>query len=305
MLKVVETPKVRRRLIKTADGAELGGTLFMPAVEPRAALVLNGATGVPQTYYSAFAHWAAAEHRIAVLTYDYRGTGRSLSGPMRLSRATMSDWGLRDNAAARKHLRQAVPDAPLWIMGHSLGTMLLPMQEDIGGIDRVIGVASGFVHHMDHPWPYRALALYFWFGLPPLLTRLFGYLPGRRFGLGADMPATAYREWRQWCTTEDVYEGSLRDSLPAPDWSRSGAPVRLISLTDDDVCPEPCTRRLAEFYSGHAVIETLDPRDYGLGKVGHIAAFAKRNEALWTSILTGEPARLQRPEVQMQQGFAH
>lgn len=288
MLKVVEPVKVRRRLIKTPDGAELGGTLFTPAMAPRAALVLNAATGVPQTYYAAFATWAAAEQGIAVLTYDYRGTGRSILGALRDSRATMSDWGLRDNAAARVHLRRAFPDAPLWVMGHSLGTMMVPMQEYISGIDRVIGVASGLVHVADHPWRYRGFALYFWYGLPPMLTRLFGYLPGRMLGLGADMPAAAYREWREFCTTKDVFAGPVRDRLPTPDWTRSGAPVRLISLTDDDVCPEVSTRRLAALYGDAARIDRLDPAQYGLGRVGHIAAFARRNQVLWPRLLLGD-----------------
>lgn len=285
MLHAVETPKVRRRLIKTADGAELGGVLYMPVFAPRAALILNGATGVPQSYYRAFALWAAARHGLAVLTYDYRGTGRSLTGSLRASTATMSDWGLRDNAAARAHLRRATPGIPLWVMGHSLGAIMLPMQQDVSGIDRVIGVASGLVHHGDHPWPYRALALYFWYGVPPVATTLLGYLPGRYLGLGSDMPGPAYREWRQWCTTPGVYAEAVRDLLPVSDWSRSGAPVRLISMTDDDVCPEVCTCRLADTYAGAATIERLDPDHFGLGKVGHIGVFARRNQALWDAIL--------------------
>ncbi len=288
MLKVVEAPRVRRRLIKTADGAELGGTLFEPAFPPRAALVLNGATAVPQGYYHAFALWAAAEHGMTVLTYDYRGMGRSLSGAIRNSRATMSDWGLRDMSAARRHLRRAVPGVPLWVMGHSLGAMMLPMQDDLGEIDRVIGVASGLVHHRDHPWPYRAMALYFWFGLPPLAASLLGYLPGRWLGFGADMPGPAYAEWRRWCTTPGVFAGAVRATLPDPDWSRSGAPVRLISFADDDVCPEPCTRRLARLYGGAAQVEVIAPETRGLRQVGHIGAFARRNQAIWPALLFGD-----------------
>lgn len=285
MLKAVETPIVRRRLIKTQDGAELGGTLFLPPFRPRAALVLNGATGVPQTLYQAFAHWVAAERGIAVLTYDYRGMGRSAETGLRTCYATMSDWGLRDNAAARTHLRRAVPDVPLWVMGHSLGAMMLPMQDDISGIDRVIGLGSGLVHYMDHPWPYRGFAMLFWFGFPPLAARIFGYMPGRALGFGADMPTTAYNEWREWCTTPDVFGGPIKQKLPNPEWSRSGAPVRLISISDDDLVPQICTQRLAALYDGKAVIERIDPADFGLGKVGHIAAFSRRNSALWDTIL--------------------
>jgi predicted alpha/beta hydrolase len=288
MLKVVETPVVRRRLIKTEDGAELGGTLYMPPYQPRAAMVINGATGVPQRFYNAFAQWAAAERGIAVLTYDYRGMWRSTAGNLRQCYASMQDWGLRDNLAARLHLRQSVPDVPLWVMGHSLGTMLLPMQSDVSGIDRVTGVASGFVHHSDHPWPFRARALYFWFGLPPLATKLLGYMPGSMLGLGADLPAKAFFQWRRWCITRGGIENDLAQHGLQANWTRSGAPVRLISFTDDTLCPESSTHRLARTYAGCATVVSIDPARYGLRNVGHTAAFSRRNSALWDTLLGAE-----------------
>ncbi|MFD2853966.1 hypothetical protein ACFSZS_03030 [Seohaeicola zhoushanensis] len=42
-----------------APGATLQGTLYLPASPPRAAVVLNGATAVPQGFYRAFATWLA------------------------------------------------------------------------------------------------------------------------------------------------------------------------------------------------------------------------------------------------------
>ena len=59
----------RLRLFKTPDGAELVGRLYAPE-RPWAAAVLNGATGVPQGFYTHFARWLAAERGVACLTYD-------------------------------------------------------------------------------------------------------------------------------------------------------------------------------------------------------------------------------------------
>ncbi|MEX0370759.1 MAG: hypothetical protein AB3N09_09025, partial [Tateyamaria sp.] len=87
---------------KTEDGADLVGRLYRPTQRAFAAVVLNSATGVPQTFYTHFARWLASERGMAVLTYDYRGLGRSNAGPLRKVTADMSDWGIRDQVAARR-----------------------------------------------------------------------------------------------------------------------------------------------------------------------------------------------------------
>ncbi|WP_147110436.1 alpha/beta fold hydrolase [Tateyamaria sp. syn59] len=272
----------RALAFKTEDGAELVGRLYRPDQRPFAAVVLNSATGVPQTFYTHFARWLAAERGMAVLTYDYRGTGRSASGPMRQVKADMTDWGIRDQVAARRAIRREVPGTQLWIIGHSLGAMLLPNQPELDDVVRVIGVASGIVHHNDHPWPYRAVALNFWFTLGPLATLLCGYLPGRVLRMGEDLPAGVFWQWRKWCTSRDFYDADLGPRLPAPDWN-SPATVRLHAFTDDDLIPPAQTARLARVYGVEPVV--IDPKAHGLSAVGHVGAFSRRNRALWPVLL--------------------
>ncbi|WP_415921954.1 hypothetical protein [Tateyamaria sp. SN6-1] len=277
------TSEVQERslVFKTADGAELVGRLFLPSHPPFAAVVLNGATGVPQHFYAHFARWLAAERGMACLTYDYRHVGRSWSGPLRQSRADMVDWGTSDQLAARRALADAVPDTPLWIIGHSLGAMMLPNQRVFDGVTRVIGVASGFVHHSDHPWPYRAVALMFWFGLGPPATALAGYLPGKSLRFGEDLPAGVYWQWRRWCTTRSFYAADLGDRLPIPAWPHD-IPVRLVAFSDDDLIPPHCVQRLADDgFAGRAQVDLITPT----GPVGHLTAFSRRNAALWPRLL--------------------
>ena len=269
---------------KTEDGAELVGRLYRPDVPPVAAVVVNSATGVLQTFYTHFARWLAAERGIACMTYDYRDTGRSWSGPLRASSADMSDWGIRDQVAARRAILRAVPDTPFWVIGHSLGAMLLPNQPETDEIDRVIGVASGMVHHTDHPWPYRALAMNFWFTIGPLATAICGYLPGKRLGFGEDLPGGVFWQWRKWCTSRAFNARDIGPRLPAPNWS-SDAKVRLHAFADDDLIPIHCVERLAENYAGKADVVSVDPKDHGLESVGHLSAFSRRNRALWPLLL--------------------
>lgn len=281
-----QTDVTGERIRIAAKGAELAGVFYLPAGSPRAALVINGATGVPQNYYRHFAHWLAAEQNIACITFDYRDFGASATGAMRDSSATMAEWALMDQPAARAALRDRCPGVPMWAIGHSLGGMMMPLQDGIEDIDRMICVAAGLVQHTQHPWPYQALARMFWFGHAPLLTRALGYLPGRLAGFGEDLPAQVYWEWRRWCTSPDSYLPEIGTSLPRPDWARSGAPVDLIALSDDPVIPPACVARLEPIYDGGAVRKrVLDPSEFGLDKVGHLGIFARRNRALWQELI--------------------
>jgi len=274
------------RLRFATKGGELAGMLHRPAGPARAALVLNGATGVPMGYYNRFARWLAQTQDIACLTYDYRDFGQSKSGRLRDSTVTMADWALHDQPAARDEMRRQMPDTPLWVMGHSLGGMMMPLQEGIEDVKRMICVASGLVHHGDHPWPYQALARMFWFGHVPLAVRALGYLPGRLTGFGADLPPQVYWQWRRWCTRRDSYLPETGKTLPEPDWSRCGAFVDLTALDDDPVIPAKCVTRLGSVYGAQYLrSRVLVPSDHGLDKVGHLGAFAQANSALWPHLI--------------------
>lgn len=95
-----------------SEGADLIGTYYAPGGRALANLVLHGATGVPQRYYSAFANWAASRG-VGVLTYDYRDFGASQTRPVKQSRATFADWAIHDQAAAEKAIMRIAPQGPI------------------------------------------------------------------------------------------------------------------------------------------------------------------------------------------------
>lgn len=273
-----------------ADGEPLAGHFFPAMGQPRAHLVLHGATGVPQRYYSAFAKWAAS-NRIGVLTYDYRDFGASLRQPMKLSKATMATWGLVDQAAAEAALLKIAPEGPLWVLGHSLGGLTFSFRSHDPRVERVITVGSGFGHYSDHPWSYRPMVLAFWFGLGPVATRIAGYLPGRRLLLGADLPAGVYWQWRRWCTSRDFYLEDIGRSLPLPDYSAPAFDTHILTMEDDVVVPPHCVWRYADCFPAGTVRRTmLRPSDFGMKSLGHISVLSERSSAAWPSILRLEVA---------------
>ncbi|NOR63666.1 MAG: alpha/beta fold hydrolase [Rhodobacteraceae bacterium] len=266
-----------------ARGTTLKGTLYQPPAAPKAAIVLHGATGVPACYYRHFAEWLTTQG-YACLTYDYRDFGASATGHPKHSTATMVDWGVHDQSAAQAALTAHLPDAPLWVIGHSLGGFMLPFQPNAAQISRVITVASGAAYIGDHPWPYRAMALLFWYGPGPLGTKLLGYLPGKALGLGPNLPAQVYWQWRRWCTSKSFYEAET--ALPPLAQPFTG-PLKIIAMVDDVMMPPQSVWKLARYYpKAQQSRALLHPKVYGLKHIGHIEIFNPRSANIWPDIIS-------------------
>lgn len=281
---VIAEPKMESVRFR-ADMASLCGTLHRPGTDPRAAIVLHGATGVPQSYYQPFARWLA-EQGYACLTYDYRDFGASAKGPLRQSKAKMADWGLGDQPAAQAELERLVPDTPVWVIGHSLGGLMVPFHSGADRISRLIGVASGPVHLTDHPFRARPKVRAFWHGPGPLATLAFGYLPGAKLGLGADIPSGVYWQWRRWCNSHGFFLRDIGGTLPMPDWPAMRGRAKFVAVADDEMVPPAAVWRLMQYYPEALKTQlTLRPAEFGLKKIGHIAAFSARNRAVWPEIL--------------------
>ena len=274
--------------VNIVSGAfSLKGTLRTPAGLPRMAVVIHGATGVPAWYYGAFAAWLAAEHDAAVLTYDYRDFAASSVAHPRLSKATMSDWGLSDQGAALAELSRRFPDVPLRVIGHSLGALWLAFHEDIGRVDRVVAVASGPAYWLNHPLSYMPAVVWFWWLGGPPVVGLTGYMPGR-LGLGPDLPAGVYWQWRRWCLARAFHRGDWGKSLPMPKLEAARFQLTCVALADDVLIPPKFAAQLASFYPfAQATSDTIEPAVFGLNSIGHTGVFAKRCRAVWPRLVAG------------------
>ncbi|NSX53406.1 alpha/beta hydrolase family protein [Parasulfitobacter algicola] len=264
----------------------LAGHLSRPLGVVTAVCILQGATGIPHGYYKAFANWLAEKKGIACLTFDYRDFGASLTGPMAQSKVLMSDWGLVDQQVARDWLADAFPDVPLWVIGHSLGGLMLPFQQRLDQIDRVICVASGPVNIKDHPWHYKPKAYVFWHAHGPVLAQMFGYLPGRFSGINEDLPKNVYFQWRRWCTSRDFNASDIGKRLPQPDVMGIKAPTKFVAIQDDPMVPPQAVWRHMQSFKDAPITQLLiKPKGYGLGKIGHLSVFAKRNSVIWDDLI--------------------
>ncbi|MCB9680462.1 MAG: alpha/beta fold hydrolase [Alphaproteobacteria bacterium] len=272
---------VERRVLslRAADGAVLTGVLFRPAEAPRAGVLLLGATAVPQDYYKGFAGWLA-ERGYAVLTFDYRGIGRSRRGSLRGSTATMSDWGMRDIPAALSTLADEVPDAPLLGVAHSFGGQALGLSTVLDGLDGVVMV--GAQHGWIGLWPtmarWRLTAILG--GMFPLLCATVGYVPGR-LGLGEDLPPGVALEWARWCRSRGYLLDHVRDA--AAHYAAFEGDLLVVATTDDDFAPLAAVDRLASHFRRARVLRlTLEPGDLGVRRIGHFGFFRRAfQDTIW------------------------
>lgn len=279
--------------LRAEDGYPLGAQLFEPAGAPRGAVVVHGATAVPQRWYEGYAAWLAAQG-FRVLTYDYRGVGRSRPASLRRLRATMTDWARKDALAALRWLKARSPSLPVFSVGHSFGGQLLGLEDELGEVDGAILVGSQLGFWKRWPaedWPRLLL---FFYGIIPGATALAGYLPGQ-LGLRTDLPAGVAREWGRWCRHPDYLLGFHPEA--AGRLARFDRPTLFFSFTDDEFGParavDALLRRLPRAPLRH---RRVDPAEVGRA-VGHFGFFRPDFEGtLWAESLAFLEDRVeQRP----------
>jgi predicted alpha/beta hydrolase len=254
-----------------ADGHPLAGTRHEPASPPIAAVLINGATGVPRRYYAAYARFLA-QQGFAAMTYDYRGIGNSRFHAARPEQLTMRNWGELDAAAALDHLHARYPRLPLLAVGHSVGGQLLGLMPNNHKLAGAIGVAaqSGYWRLWPRALQPRMAAL--WYLLIPALVALRGEVP--RGVMGEALPAGVAREWARWCRHPDFIVdergGALRDHFES--WR---VPLRLYAIGDDArYAPQTAVERLASYFTRtKPELRVLQPRDLGVKSIGHFGFF--------------------------------
>lgn len=179
--------------IEAADGAHCELICVQPAEHPKHVLYWLPAMGVAAKHYVPLAQAFAAQG-VAVALHEWRGMG---SSNRRANRR--SDWGYRqlleaDLDAGMREVKTRWPQAKPWLGGHSLGGQLACLyaalhDQDVAGIALV---ASGSPYWRKFSLSPLILAAY---SLVVPLSKLLGYLPGRRIGFGGNEARGVIADW--------------------------------------------------------------------------------------------------------------
>lgn len=252
------------------DGHLLQGTLFNPKPGPPAPAVLIGpAMGVRRGFYARFALFLR-QQGFLVLTFDYRGIGGSAAGP---SSPALHQWGEDDLHGAIAWL-EARAGRPVVTVAHSVAAQLLGL---CGNADRLAGIV--LVTPQSGQWRLwdgwgRLRVASFWFVGIPVVTRLFGRLPGWTYG-GADLPAGVALEWARWGRHRDYILSHRPDTRAG--FQRLAAPLLVYGAADDGFAPPRAVARIASWYgSARRTERMLAPTAADPAAIGHFGFFDRR-----------------------------
>ena len=252
-------------------------------------VVINSATSVDSRYYSRFAAYLNA-HGMHVITYDYRGIGGSRPDTLRGFDANWLDWGRLDCEGILRFAHRRFPRSPIHLAAHSIGGFILGLAPSCNLIDRVFTMGAQFAHWRDYAPEQRLGMLLRWHVTMPLLTRLFGYFPGRSLGWLEDTPKGVVQDWT---ARHPRFENAFIDGsrkLAAHDrqqiaqaFATLTADTLALSISDDPFGTIPAIQRqLAYFTHARKTHIHLAPKAIGETAIGHFAFFNDRyKDTLW------------------------
>lgn len=272
---------MKHTTVAAGDGYPLSAHTFGDAHAARAAVLVVPAMGVEQQYYAAFAHWLAARGYF-VVTFDYRGIGRSRHGSLRQLNADVLTWAEQDTGAMVAFLRERAGGRPLLWVGHSLGGQILPLVPGHEHVKAMVTVAAGSGYWRDYAPGLKRVVPLLWFVIVPLSIPLAGYFPGRMLRMIGDLPAGVMRQWRSWCLDPDYLFGVMPAAVREL-YAALKLPLLSLSFADDEYLSERNIQSLHGFYAGAARdMRRISPADIGVAGIGHFGFFRRRFEAsLW------------------------
>jgi predicted alpha/beta hydrolase len=275
--------EIHQTQIPAADGLPLAATVYQLEGQrtPEHVVLINAAMAVKRQFYDRYARFLAQEG-FAVVTFDFRGIGESRPPKLRNYAAWLRDWGERDTAGAIDWLTARFAGARLLVVGHSAGGQIVALAPNNHRLAGMLTVASqsGYWRLYNAPEKYRLFVL--WHGVLPSLVKLFGYLPGWRFAMGAEVPKGVILEWSRWCRHPHYMFGD-RGPPSRENAGRFTAPILAYSLADDEWAPPRAVDSLMSHYvNARTARRHVQPQELGVPSIGHFGFFKEQfKPTLW------------------------
>lgn len=268
--------------IQAKDGYELSASLY-EAKDPSAMLIIASATGVPQEFYRKFAQFTA-QQGYTVITFDYRGIGRSKHHDLKGFNTTFTDWATLDLAAVVDEI--ATGDLPTFMVGHSFGGHAfgqLPNHQKIAGF-YVFGTGAGWHGWMPKKEAWRVKVL--WSAVLPVLSKWKGYLPSSMLGMGEDLPNGVYKQWKHWCQFPHYFfdDPELSGKMLAK-FAEVKTPIFAANALDDSWATPKARNAFMKGYC-NAKVSLIDiPLKHPISSIGHMGYFRSNAESLWKDVI--------------------
>lgn len=282
------------------DGLSLAATLYEPTKRtglerPLCLVIINAEAGIRRSHYQPFAEHMAGRG-CAVLTYDYRGIGGSLSGDVRAADNGAVSWGRDDFDGALTWAGQYISSLPVFVIAHGLGGQIVGLSDDPNRANEYLFIASGLDHWRHWPRSERMRRSWRYGGKLSMLVRTFGYLPAGTLANDEALPARVARDIGRWARHPRGAAGVEKTS----GFAAFNKPITAYSFTDDEfTSPLAAEGLLACYPNSRSVHIPLTPFKAGLEDIGHRGFFDPLYEDhLWPR--AGEWLRREIPLVNRQ-----
>lgn len=186
---------MKELILKTIDQIPIAVKIFEPKISNGKLLLVNSATGVKQQVYFSFSNYFV-EKGFTVITYDYRGIGESKPKKLSDFEASMRIWGTKDFKMVTDFIKKNYHDYEKFCLGHSVGALILGMNEDSAVFKKFIFVATQDAYIGNLPLKIAVKAVLVFGIVLPVMTQLLGYFPANRFGLGESLPKGTAYDWK-------------------------------------------------------------------------------------------------------------
>ena len=269
---------------KALDAFELTGTLYTPSNIIRAKIVVSSATGVPQAFYRRFSEYAT-ERGYQVLTFDYRGVGKSAPKSLKGFERSYLDWGQYDLAGAIDYLGDA--QVPLFLVGHSYGGQALGLTPNHHKVTAMYCFGTGAGWHGYMPFKEKIKVQVIWNIVFPPMVAVTGYLPWSKLNMGADLPKGVYQQWRRWCKNPTYFFADPEQQALHEQYAQVKTPIYAVAALDDDwALPSSRYAFMQHYKNAPMHFINISADEFGLKQIGHMGYFRKGSEAIWDQILS-------------------
>ena len=198
----------------------------------------------------------------------------------------MQSWGTEDFTILTNFIKLNYENYEKYLIGHSVGALILGMNKDSEIFKSFVffGTQKAYVGHLNFK---TKLAAYGGFGiLQPLMTKIFGYFPAHRFGLGESLPKNVANDWKTLILNKkstnallEKVEGNFANNLTQN--------VLVLRAEDDKWLTETGVKNLlTETYPNlKPIYRLIETEESSKNEIGHVNFFRSYNQPLWNIIL--------------------